>query len=80
MAKPGQLAGLQARAALSLGLQIIQQPAKRSGGLCAIFWQVVRTSMISIECYFNQEYAAMARGETRIGSAEDLVLGYFLNM
>ena len=31
--------------------------------------------MTSIECYFNEEYAAMARGETRIGSAENLVLG-----
>ena len=36
--------------------------------------------MTSIECYFNEEYAAMARGEARIGSAEDLVLGSFLNM
>ena len=32
--------------------------------------------MTSIECYFNEEYAAMAReggGEARVGSAEDLV-------
>ena len=35
---------------------------KRSGGLCAIFWQVVRTSMTSIECYFNEEYAANGQG------------------
>ena len=33
--------------------------------------------MTSIECYFNEEYAAMARGETRIGSAEDLVQRIF---
>ena len=29
--------------------------------------------MASIECYFNEDYAAMATGETQIGSAEGLV-------